>query len=1340
VENKRLVFGIDRLDALLSGTQTELGIETSSADGTSQVTSICIAGPDGTGKSVLALHVAARYAADACRNKPKCVRPKIIYASTDLRYSKAEKVFYNFMLDFPHARPSPFSDAWFQDVDPIRNPNPNLRVDFKKYNPGIFNQPPEGEGTLSDYVCEAEEEPAIAFVDLADYTAGDDWMFLNRLLACLDDNQTPHMLVIDAVEGLETFGGDLDTYGETQSRRARVAQLMRAAGSKCHVVLVVEEADPKIRLPEDYVADVVIRLRSVPVEVGGHGYLRRTVEIEKARAQVHTRGQHLITYRKGQGTWTGRQFNPDDPVVMVRFGPNHTPVEWKRFANTTDVPVDAPTQGAKARDEGWHQMAYVHVLPSLDAKSRAPGDETVAKGKKQRVEAENSVAARRNKYKLGFGIHYLDDVLSKSTAGEKADWKGLSCGDMTALIGEHGSHRNRLANAFLSRCFRHDRKEDIAILISTQAVTAEDLAVHLNSHSVPGEPKLKAVPERVICRQLEVHDMTSSVLLHIVASAVAEAKRLLNDPTEKIPGRIRLVLSDLEQMRDTYPGAVDDPLFLPALRQYLAREGVTSIVVQTDSAGPERSKQSNLTHMLYAASRHSLYTWLVPFFGELRVAIAAIPQINDDTRPIVRELKAAGPNPNDQRLSVDPHFELYKGILENGTPEMVPLQVHLWGKGPQFDSYAETITQRYMSIFGEMTGRRPVVRPGNDLSYEDVRSAIYFRGDMRLDQTLVVQVDEFWHSHHGELANVSDYLFATTVRTRKAVPENDPYRVFQFTTQDLCEAEDFFVDNPNSEKPRVRVVRHRREEWDKVERENPNDKSLPKPDDDSALRADFFAPFGYGYSYYRARQNHQIDRVPYFWDFGMLLLRQSLWEAAGPKEFRFDYRDPDKMCSVRDVWERLLKVEALPIVGGEKSGTSMNLRPNELDDQCASESEGNRYHAGLDVRIQRLLDEVPPPQADASSEQRKDLQGPLSWRTFLHACTVVQRTSGAERDGQVLAFDLDVLSPESLCCLLIEVWASTIADSHGDSAEEFFKEQDAPDSPRIFARRRSEPMKMGLDDLLVKHLKEFFLTWILLGETMTAKQFEIDWFEPPGRRAYTTAVAARHWYASASIVQPVAAADDPLIPARLPGHFSVRGDWFLGVAAGSQSTRLGERAIDIMSTRKANLDRLKGGVGLPVRDLGDDEVTDNAPTHLVVRDNENRRRLVTYGEIRRLGSFKRKGFEDPGRDPQRFYWLWRYTMTNYDRHAPVFAQMTSALLKKTPHYWDAVIRDFRTGKCRNDKSEGKQFHPRTGFEAYDHLLQMSVKDLENLESFREFEKDCLLWIRRLRDSSFPQDK
>ena len=122
-----LRFGIQSLDKLI-GTITcdgeEIyGIDLSGSEesedggpaepGDSPITSsICLTGPDGTGKSVLSLHIVSQYLADCLAesikaNDQPCQIPKVFHISTDLTYKMALKGWNHFALDRPHERREP---------------------------------------------------------------------------------------------------------------------------------------------------------------------------------------------------------------------------------------------------------------------------------------------------------------------------------------------------------------------------------------------------------------------------------------------------------------------------------------------------------------------------------------------------------------------------------------------------------------------------------------------------------------------------------------------------------------------------------------------------------------------------------------------------------------------------------------------------------------------------------------------------------------------------------------------------------------------------------------------------------------------------------------------------------------------------------------------------------------------------------------------------------------------------------------------------------------------------------------------------------------------------------
>src|SRR5215475_5744892 len=119
-----LRFGIPSLDCLFGGVEDDYAKTGEAKTGrqwqgillpggsdqgrSNSSVSICISGPDGTGKSVMALHLASRYLADCCNYEPiGQPLPKVLYVSTDLKFKMAKKMWVNFGLDWPNRRTIP---------------------------------------------------------------------------------------------------------------------------------------------------------------------------------------------------------------------------------------------------------------------------------------------------------------------------------------------------------------------------------------------------------------------------------------------------------------------------------------------------------------------------------------------------------------------------------------------------------------------------------------------------------------------------------------------------------------------------------------------------------------------------------------------------------------------------------------------------------------------------------------------------------------------------------------------------------------------------------------------------------------------------------------------------------------------------------------------------------------------------------------------------------------------------------------------------------------------------------------------------------------------------------
>jgi hypothetical protein len=179
----------------------------------------------------------------------------------------------------------------------------------------------------------------------------------------------------------------------------------------------------------------------------------------------------------------------------------------------------------------------------------------------------------------------------------------------------------------------------------------------------------------------------------------------------------------------------------------------------------------------------------------------------------------------------------------------------------------------------------------------------------------------------------------------------------------------------------------------------------------------------------------------------------------------------------------------------------------------------------------------------------------------------------------------------------------------------------------------------------------------------------------------------------------------------LPGHFTVRADWFLAVSGGSRSSRLADHALDLLSSQRANVTRLQEGVGLPTRRLfNPDDKHSHLRTRLVSAPKGEALKNVEYDSLRRIGAQTGPGEED-------FYWLWRSGIWAYNRHSRVWHKwLNRALL-----WWHA--RHQRYGSSWAN-----------GFEVYDLLTKIEFGNEEiaaasrkrfdelNLDSWNKFDE------------------
>ncbi len=1276
-------------------------------------TSVCIIGPTGTGKSIFALHMASTYLSD-CIQEPDVELPAILYISTDLTYKMANRAWTNFALDYPLSRCDPFL--------------PRRRVD-EEHSIRLVKCDPTG--LAENFQIVDQEKGHVLFLDMAAYTAGDDWGFLHKLLSLLpmpkDDPAKPsprHLVVIDAIEGFEALAGNVNAFGEKSTRRSRIAQVMRLIAGKCHLLLVVEQAKGTVTLEtlgEEFVADTVIRLESLSTR----NYERRMLKVEKCRGQSHIRGQHHYSIRSGIGSTTGNQMNPDDPKVPARNSQqngNHSEV-----AASQDSKAERPTQ------------SYVQVFHSVHRISRKIMEDETHELETRLIPPSDHYAA--------FGIEYLDNMLGGKTETTdrrndpeihfRYDTRGLPCGSTTALIGDSLTQKGTLGRAFLSRCFHsfhtqlrqswssldsasknegsvdelirqitrkvyllsdsnsqlpQEKQErfktllraqdwdslvreleeivgehvifpadterslpflktnlaawllsyqgGIPVMLVTYNMDVDSLATEflrwlhsddelkrLNSaHGYEGyQDALKNyIKSGTICRRLEIHSLSSEVLVHIMRQAVHAAQRkiMTSGEMKKRVNRyqhswpIRVVIDDFSSLRSIFPELREDPLLFPSLLFHLEREGVTTLIIDTQAGKPETAIVERFETEFRQMVHHRLYTWRVPFYGESRVAIAAIPPLSHEYAGIVRELRwetGRMEGNYEEPATVDPHFELYSG-LEEGKPQPVPLHVRIFAETPAMEEYVRMENNFLGEIFTAYphplsTGPPQIIFGMGATAYSDLRDFAYLQRDTRLDYTFIFQVDEFWsmrapgrHKRAGAFEPQSSYLDGITAACRSDPIDagSDPVK--------RCSPKDY-LPTPHADPYRLFMLRQE----DDVPRLSSGKVS---PD---LRRRHFFEKYYHDFKKYgrfeedNYKTRYHIDRVPFSWDFAFLLCQERAWKDNA-RAFSVEVPGgPEEEFRVGEVWRLLTKAEY---------------------NKPAAQSHTSETHADKQSRIDYV-----------------------SWRIFAQACKKAAEEQSDKLAKPVRAFDFAQLSPESLSSLILELWLSEIYDSldraektQGEDSAKITKQRErllAVTTRHLFipvGESQGKAESLTLLELVKNYWLELHRSWLLLIELIDLHdvigETPVSSFELECKNTDFRAIASRHWYKTATQCPAEIAVKEPLVAVRLPGHFSVRGDWFLAVSGGSRSVRQAERALDLLSSRRANVTRLQTGVGLPTRLprlTGSNKEIGQRSLYTKLISHERGQHNLEYDTLLKIAA-------DPN---QKFYWIFRSSLEDY---------------------------------------------------------------------------------------------
>ncbi|MFO1065214.1 MAG: ATPase domain-containing protein [Pirellulales bacterium] len=714
----------------------------------------CIAGPDGVGKSILGLHAAAHYA-----RGDGSTRPIVVYASTDLSHEQAKSSWGKFALHRPLKRRTRLRDK----LDSLAISSPKLLEELKErddllaescrlnwVSPHILdttqdNQPKsfrtilEPQSTVGPYV------PEVHLLDLARYSAGDDWGLINRMLGLFADlkdsapiatDRCNHLVILDAVEGLEAMVGDRDAFGLKRSRRSRLAQLVRVSKKVgCNLIFIIEQREEHVHLDEVFIADFVIRLRASD----SYGYQRKTIEIEKARGVPHIRGRHEFQIRKGAGCDLGGNC-ADEPIMTI------------------DEPAASAANQADAKKDD-DTFAYVQVMPSLDVKPDV--DPTIG---------NNSNRDMPNRW---FGISPLDDWLRPQNNHKPGKNDIGNLDRLLAVVGESGTFKSRLGIAFAAQAFLNGvtvggelNEKAGVVIISTEGAKSDHVKEVIEKwirKSGLGKFDHVNLADKVMTRSISPRYLSSAGFMFRLRTCIRAMKKKLQIREDDNCVNLRVVIDNWTTLLDGHPALKDDPRLLQSLITFLRDEHVTACLIGTQVGSPSSGSQLERIHDLTGLEISRIHLWPVDFFGTRRVAVSASVSVGRNRAPTIYELTTDTANP--MLLRADSNFTLYDDV-DKGRPKRVDLKIKLYSgyhrdavSASAANQYARQVKSLFSDLFPISAAQGEVVNFSPIEDYNELKDYVQSQQQTQLRHTSVFQVDEFWNSGTFQqgLADLTDY-------------------------------------------------------------------------------------------------------------------------------------------------------------------------------------------------------------------------------------------------------------------------------------------------------------------------------------------------------------------------------------------------------------------------------------------------------------------------------------------------------------------------------------------------------------------------------------------------------
>ena len=319
-------------------------------------------------------------------------------------------------------------------------------------------------------------------------------------------------------------------------------------------------------------------------------------------------------------------------------------------------------------------------------------------------------------------------------------------------VGEAGTLKSRLGYAFLANAFSSDNHQyDCgAILLTSEGIDENGLHSAIMEWGKT-DGAVKPQEGRVLVRAVLPRFLSSSNFVFRLKICIREMKKRLGLPVDSSDGawRLRVVIDNWNTIVDAHASLQRDKQLLQAVFTLLRDEGVYAMIVATQPGSPAAVDVPNRRHDLTRMEATRIHTWPVNFFGDRRIAICTSVPGKDGRRTSVAELSRY--NGSEHRLQIKTVFDFYED-LESGKARRVKLKVKLYSANEDGDGRvipnANTYSSEVSALFGDLFSRPEtadeVVSFESIKGYDSFKEYIQNLDWAQLDETLVIQVDEFW--------------------------------------------------------------------------------------------------------------------------------------------------------------------------------------------------------------------------------------------------------------------------------------------------------------------------------------------------------------------------------------------------------------------------------------------------------------------------------------------------------------------------------------------------------------------------------------------------------------------